>query len=931
MHRIRWVTTSVWLLLIASLFYDPISPWLTYPGREWSPLRVSPDSCVNVQGVCLKQEPYALGAPIFWGLIVPSAIFILLVFGHELWRRICPLSFLSQLAIALKWQRQKKRVDAKTGKVRYEILKIKKDSWLGRNYLYFQFGWLYLGLCFRILFINADRLALGLWLLFTISVAIIVGYLYGGKSWCQYFCPMAPVQKIYAEPGGLFTTKAHMSERQITQSMCRSTSKDGQERSACVACNTPCIDIDSERSYWEGINRADNRFIYYAYFGLVVGYFLYYYLYAGNWSYYFSGAWAHQANQIQTIFNPGFYLFNHPIPIPKLVAVPLTLGLFSWLGYSLGKFSENRYKYWLRQGESKLTSEQIRHRIFTLCTYLIFNIFFIFGGRPFVLLLPLKFQYIYELILVLLSTLWLYKTWRRNPEVYNRESLANRFRNQLGKLNLNIGQFLEGKSLADLNIHEVYVLTKVLPGFTKEKRHQAYKGVLKDALEEGYTDTSSSLEVLQQMRIELDVTEEEHRQILIELGVEDPQLLEPNRLKDRENLVRLNGYRKALERIITWREKDTENTLTDILENHKAQVNALSLQYSITPQEEAEILADFDPQISQIRKAQFLLNKLEELIDAYRAINQPLLLPQAQILALLRVTLQEKKSVLVRALLTIFANLGEQPEVISIASTLGSLSPVALVNELESKETDWQSYLTPKIMACLKQPGQAQSACSLEVLPEEIVYHLELLLAEPNPLIQSLSLYVIYHLDPVKGTQIARARLEPNQNILVQETAQNLINLQEEPNDVLAAFPYLEKLVYMSNTDFFRDISSEIFLELAEKGDFRVYQAKEVITTEGDTCRELLLLVAGEAIVNYKDEKGVLIQESFKPGQILDELEVLSHGRQAGTIMAQTTPTRILAIPVDTFDEVLDRDHHFARKVLALESRRLQDLLQSHL
>ena len=46
----------------------------------------------------------------------------------------------------------------------------------------------------------------------------------------------------------------------------------------------------------------------------VVGYFGYYYLYAGNWAYYFSGAWAHQEDQLDTLFNPGFYLFNTPIP-----------------------------------------------------------------------------------------------------------------------------------------------------------------------------------------------------------------------------------------------------------------------------------------------------------------------------------------------------------------------------------------------------------------------------------------------------------------------------------------------------------------------------------------------------------------------------------------------------------------------------------------
>ncbi|MFM7437062.1 MAG: 4Fe-4S binding protein, partial [Snowella sp.] len=165
------------------------------PDHPWSPLRLT-DVCIKVQGKCLAQEPYAVGATLFWGAVVPSGIFILLVFGHELWRRICPLSFLSQIPRALGWQRQFKQENQKTGKIRYELAKVKADSWLGKNYSYLQFGWLFVGLCGRILFFNADRLMLALWILFAIAAAIFVGYFYGGKSWCQYFCPMAPVQTI---------------------------------------------------------------------------------------------------------------------------------------------------------------------------------------------------------------------------------------------------------------------------------------------------------------------------------------------------------------------------------------------------------------------------------------------------------------------------------------------------------------------------------------------------------------------------------------------------------------------------------------------------------------------------------------------------------------------------------------------------------------
>ncbi len=326
MHLVRWVLTLSWLLLITSLFYDPISPWLTQPQTTWSPFnidKITQFECVTVQGNCLKEEPFAIGAGLFWGLIVPAGIFILMIGGHELWRRICPLSFLSQIPRALGWQRHRKRIDSKTGKTRYELIKIDKNSWLGRNHLYLQLGLFFLGINARILFVNSDRLVLGLFLIGTILASILVGYLYGGKSWCHYFCPMAPVQKIYGEPRGLLNSTAHEEKRQkITQSMCRQVDFQGQEYSSCVACKANCIDIDAEKSYWENITKPEQQWLYYAYFGFVIGYFIYYYLYAGNWEYYMSGAWSHEENQLGNLFSPGFYLFNHPIAIPKLVAVP---------------------------------------------------------------------------------------------------------------------------------------------------------------------------------------------------------------------------------------------------------------------------------------------------------------------------------------------------------------------------------------------------------------------------------------------------------------------------------------------------------------------------------------------------------------------------------------------------------------------------------
>jgi CRP-like cAMP-binding protein len=929
MHYVRWIVTGAWLLIIASLFYDPWTPALTVPDHPWSLLRL-PDTCVQVQGKCLVEQPYPLGTTLFWGAIVPAAIFILLVFGHELWRRICPLSFLSQIPRALGWQRQFKRENKQTGKVRYELAKVDANSWLGKNYPYLQFGWLFVGLCGRILFFNADRLVLAGWLLFTILAAMAVGYLYGGKSWCQYFCPMAPVQSIYSEPGGLLGSKAHTSEQPITQSMCRTVLPDGKEQSACVACQNPCIDIDAERNYWNSLTKPETPFLRYGYVGLVIGYFGYYYLYAGNWNYYFSGAWLRQSDQLASLFDPGLYLFGNAINLPKLVAVPLVLGGCTLMGYWGGRWIENRAKANSRKNSSNGSIETIRHRIFTLCTFGIFNFFFIFGGRPLVQLLPWSVQYLYDLGLVALSTLWLYKTWQRSPDLYSRENLASRFRKQLEKLQLDVSQFLENRSIGDLNTHEVYVLAKVLPGFNREKRHQAYKGVVREALEEGYVNYSSSLDILQQMRQELGVTDDEHRLVLEELGIEDPELLNPDRQRSLENQIRLSGYRKSLERVMMLQSRQPDlGGLEQVPLQESATVRSLRRQYSITSQEEDWILSGLSGNASSIKKAEFLLSKLPTLIDCYRALNQPMLHEHKAVLTLLKENISHKKELIVRSILETLALLQSDPAALPLAQALQQASP-AILGELVEQE-HWSDRLSPSILQCLTQPGEMPVSCSLECSVQAILGHLEALLQDQNPMIQAAALYTMAQLETTHSQTMAQNLRHQPSSQLVQEIANQLIALQSAPSTEplsLAKFPRLEKIVYLFNSDFFHRMQGETLIQLTDRAEVRTYSQGHVITEAGDTCRELLLLIEGDAKIHYQTESGTRF-EQFHPGQTLDELEVLAHSSSENTIVADSENTRILAIPVDAFDDLLDHDPDFARRVLELESRQLQRFVRS--
>ncbi|MGG6263743.1 cyclic nucleotide-binding domain-containing protein [Leptolyngbya sp. AN03gr2] len=921
MHWVRWVLTIGWLLVIASLFYDPWTAALTNPDHTWSPLRIT-DQCVQVQGRCVEQQPYPLGATLFWGAIVPSGIFILLVFGHELWRRICPLSFLSQIPRGLGKQRQFKRENAKTGKVRYEIAKVPADSWLGKNYPYVQFGYLFIGLCGRILFFNADRLVLGLWLLFTIGAAIAVGYYYGGKSWCQYFCPMAPVQTIFSEPRGLLGSKAHMSEQRITQSMCRTVESDGNEQSACVACQSPCIDIDSERTYWNGLNNPEEAVIRYGYVGLVVGYFVYYYLYAGNWDYYFSGVWNRDPNQLASLMSPGLYLFGQPINIPKLFAVPLVLGGFSAIGYFLGAWIERQVKQYDRQHHKNSDPDLIRHRIFVICTFIAFNFFFLFAGRPLLQLTPIWVQYAFDLSIVFLSTLWLQKSWRRSADLYSRENLASRFRKQLQKLQINVSQYLDGRSLDDLNTNEVYVLAKVLPGFSQEKRHEAYKGVVREALEEGYVSTSSSLEVLQQMRHELGISDDEHREVLEELGVEDPELLNPNYQRSLENQIRLTGYQKSLERFLRLQQQISSTEFTPSTEESEA-IRALRRDYSITPQEEEWVLSGFAPDAGNTQKAESLLARLNDWNQCDRALDHSSLQSHPAISKLLHQGVQTKQELIVRSILELLVALKDHPSAITLARSLKQLSP-QFTRELVSRRP-WQAYLSRSIVEILIQP-QALESPNGSVSTQDTVSHLETLLEHYNPVLQSTALFAIAQLDSKRAQTLAQTIQGDSSSALLRDTAERLLSSSASP--ALTEFPALEKLVHLSNSDFFDRVQIETLIALGDRAEMKTFTTGNVITEAGDTCRELLLLIEGAASIQSTDGDTTTKVDRLHPGQILDELEALTHSTLENTILAESDRTRILAIPVDALDDLLERDVNFARRFLDLEGRQLQRLVK---
>ena len=928
MHLVRWVLVIGWLLLIISLFYDPVTPHLTAPEATWSflhldPRLLDPKLChevLEVQGECLSEAPYALGAKVFWGMVIPCGVMILLVFGHELWRRICPLSFLSQIPRSLGWQRKSKIVNSRTGKVRYEIVKIKKNSWLARNHLYLQFAVLCTGLIARILFLNSHRIVLGSFLLLTIFSAILVGYLFGGKSWCQYFCPMAPVQLVYEGPRSLLGSEAHQGPKQtITQSMCRIVEKDGKEKSACVGCQSPCVDIDAERSYWEVINKPGRKLVQYGYVGLVIGFYIYYLLYSGTLNYYYSGAWNHEENQLETLLNPGFYINNTAIPIPKLIAVPLTIIVF--VAFSYWGFSklEKAYRAYTIRKNQKIDKKQIQHRIFSLCTFLVFNIYFMFGGRPILkLLLSPPLELGFNGLIMLLSTVWLYRTLFRSNEAYTKESLANSLRRQLGKLSIDFSKFLEGRSLEELKPNELYVLARVLPNVSSEYGTQVYKGLLKEALDQGNVDSANSLDLLSQIRLELKIEDQEHFAILTELGIEDPDLLDPGKKRTRENQLRIESYRQALEQqLLALIEMGIP--VQEALQRKEKQIRALKLEYSITTEEETKVLSELlEPNSTILRTAEGLLAQLKKLKIQDQVLSDSVDGEITVFILLREIAVSQKQKIFAKKLLSILAILGDAPEVEKIARSLALLAENVLPELLQQTH-----QLSPQVLALLTTAPSSEDDLASEPKPG-IIDVLTELMQELDLPIGAASLHALAQIDLQSARKQARELLNTNQgnmSVLVRETATNL--LSEETSRRVST---LDKLLLLFDTSFFRSLNTDALIELARNAQIRVHPSGVILCQEGDYSNEILVLVSGSADVTVRREDRQQLVGTIGMGETIGEMGVLTHQKRSATVTTTGEENRVLVIDADNFELVLRQDWRVAKNIMLVLTSRIKKL-----
>jgi hypothetical protein len=840
---VRWILLLGWMLLIISLFFPAFS----------LPEGMAP-ACANWIYRCEShRQP---GNRLFWGVVVPSGLMVIVLLSHELWRRICPLAFASQLFRALGRQRTKV---GKGGKP--EVMKVSGDSWLGRNHIKLQWSLLIAGLSLRLLVVNSSPIGLAVLLLLTLAAAVIVGWAYGGKAWCQYVCPMGPVQTVLTGPRGPLGSTAHMGgSSKISQSMCRTIGESGREQSACVACQAPCLDIDAERHFWSNLTAKPGlEWAWYSYPGLVLSFFELlhrmvggYTDYSADITYLRNGLWAYDATLPRRILEP----IEPWLPIPNLLAVPIALSLgaalsvaiFRWLEGQLQKQYESHGK---REPKALATS-----RCRLLSSFLAINCFFWFVDPSQGALGSHGGQVIRSLVLTV-SAIWLFRGWQRDQATYRRESTSESLRKQLQNLP-ELDQALDGRSLEELSPQEVFTLAKALPAVGQQQSRNIYRGVITDMLRSGRLERATSLLQLQDLRQTLHLEDQDHHEAIRLLAQEEPSLLELDSRQRQINDLRQEAVAEALQELMETAGLSVLE-LENLSSSLRERIEQIRKTCGLSDENWQLALAQLGPQ------GKNALQRLQHQLDDWRQ--------QKGLGATL--ALEAKQTPLIQ--------------------------PLALAMQLRCEALE--SFLKPKLLAAGWEPLSAEIQAS-----GSLAEAFDLLWLDPDPDTAGWVLMVERQLFP---ETVAKRLQNPRQGFASSSFLE--IQLSGAPHPDAAEFPFL------ASSPLFADLLPAGLVWVASQGEIHQWQPDDVVIKQGAISDGVGVVLAGEGRLISQNGSLVILG----PGETLGEMGVITGMGRSRTVNAGPEGLKAFQLPTEAFEELLHRSRYFSRGLLRQLAQRL--------
>lgn len=808
---------------------------------------------------------------VVWTMVVAALPLFIVLVGYHRWRRICPLAFFAQIPV--RWRRPGTR---------------RASAWLEANYYLVAFGVFFFSLWMRLIATNGDGKAITVFFISLALVAFIFGALFTGKTWCNHFCPVSFIEKIYTEPQGLRETENSQCEK-------------------CSACKKFCPDISEENGYWKEISSRSKQMVYFAFPGIVFGFYFYYYLQAGTWDYYFGGSWTNQPGIIYGAFLPGYDrstagFFFLPT-VPRALASILTLALCALTSLLLFTLLERVIGYWLSRRDAETDSTRVRHVMFSIAAFTAFITFYSFAGQP--SLRKIHFVPASHLVLIaviLTATLFLVARLRRTAKDFAEETLA---RNIVKRW-----QWTDIRPPKDL--HEAFVLHTIRSRESAKESTQVlevYKDAVREALSDGFV-TREAVRALENLRNQLRIKKSDHEKIMTSLAAEERAILsDPSKLLTAEKRLQLETYshalRKYFEVVINAEARPDDKLLI-----------RLRAEYGVTKDEHAAVLDEL------LRPAGDLAPQLaEELRTIERA---------AQTVKVLELSPSPTHDFLADLLRRWRAHAVESL-MRGLSFTLGDDSAdtlrVALYGDdealRESVIEQLQNTLPQKMAELLIKTFR--ETLFRETSMRTLTDMLHARLRNVDPYVRAVSLWALSERAATSET-LLETMIEDEHEI-VRETAQQLkrqAGSETVTSGARVGLSTIEKMIALRAAPIFSSLPPEGLAELARASRDDEFPPGANLCVEGEPGNEVFILLDGEVQVLAKAGHGEEVVGTEQAGGFIGELAVLDPAPRSARLCAGQLGARVLRLDGDAFRTALNAEGSIAAHVIRILAQRLR-------
>ncbi len=347
-------------------------------------------------GIVLLCFTSSSGPRVLWTLVVPLLPLFVIVAGFHTWRLVCPLAWLASLGLRLQalGDRARRALRLRPRQAGRPVRRV--PAWMEEWYFAVSLGFLMLMLVCRLVLINGDGRWLGLVLIGLAALAAATNFVFSGKTWCNFLCPVGVVERIFTDP----------QLRATPSSQC----------AACSACKKNCPDIDQANAYWKDVTRPGRRLAFYAYPGVVLAFYAYFWLRDGRWDRYLDGSALRMAAGRSLVLGPGFFFLPR---VPAVAAAALTLGVLAIASYSLFDLIESLLARWLPDTERR------RHHMLMLVGFISLNLYYVLAVPPILRGLPLA-AHVVAFIVPVVATWALVRRWRQSSEGFAQARSARR-------------------------------------------------------------------------------------------------------------------------------------------------------------------------------------------------------------------------------------------------------------------------------------------------------------------------------------------------------------------------------------------------------------------------------------------------------------------------------------------------------------------------